>query len=169
MMSRCKYRSCDNYEAYGGRGISVQKEWIDDFWVFVKYMESLDGYTTSKQMDRIDNNGDYCEGNMKWSTPKENARNRSSCTNIDHPVLGLVTVMDIAEHYNLSWECVKNRVNMGWDASRLGEPVYKAKKYHGKTIKEWANESGLSYEQIYQRINVHNMTNPEQFTKPLTK
>lgn len=35
---RCHNPNSQSYPRYGGRGISMCKEWCDDFWIFVKEM-----------------------------------------------------------------------------------------------------------------------------------
>lgn len=73
MRSRCNNPKVNNYHNYGGRGIKVCKEWQESFVTFIKDMgERPRGYT----LDRIDNDGNYCRENCKWSTKKEQALNR---------------------------------------------------------------------------------------------
>lgn len=72
MRSRCMCKSHPRFADWGGRGIKVCKRW-DDFALFVKDMgERPEGHS----LDRIDNNGDYCPENCKWSTVSEQNKNQ---------------------------------------------------------------------------------------------
>ena len=81
MNSRC-YDSKDNhYSRYGGRGISICKEWKDDFRTFYDWGMN-NGYSEGLEIDRIDNDGNYEPSNCRWVTRKENANNRSTTIKI---------------------------------------------------------------------------------------
>lgn len=73
MMSRCNYKGNVAYHNYGGRGIIVCNEWKEfkNFWKDMK-----DTYSDNLTIDRVDNNGNYCKENCKWSTYKEQSANR---------------------------------------------------------------------------------------------
>ena len=72
MMNRCYDDSYENYDQYGGRGISVCPEW-HDFSMFYWHMgESPIGM----ELDRVDNDGIYCPENCRWVTPLVNNHNR---------------------------------------------------------------------------------------------
>ncbi len=77
MIKRCNNKNSIDYKYYGGRGIQVDPEWE----VFENFLRDV-GYAPSKKhtIDRIDNNRDYEPGNVKWSTMKEQARNRRNNT-----------------------------------------------------------------------------------------
>lgn len=71
---RCFKPSHKAYHNYGGRGISMCPEWACSFMAFFDHV----GYRPSRlhSIDRIDNNGNYEPGNVKWSTSSEQAKNR---------------------------------------------------------------------------------------------
>ena len=76
MMVRCHHPPDHTYENYGGRGISVCEDW-HDFWVYSKYMDEQLGPKPAKHsMDRIDNNGNYEPGNIRWATASQQAQNK---------------------------------------------------------------------------------------------
>ena len=81
MIARCERPAHVRYKDYGGRGLSVHPEWRNDFWAFVRDVgERPEGKTPSGkaywQLDRIDNDGNYEPGNVRWATPSEQARNK---------------------------------------------------------------------------------------------
>ena len=77
MRKRCSKEYHKNYKDYGGRGISVCNEWNDSFENFFDYVSQLEHYgEEGYSLDRIDNNGNYEPGNVKWSTQKEQCNNR---------------------------------------------------------------------------------------------
>jgi hypothetical protein len=64
-------RSIKHYKYYGGRGIIVSDELLD-YAVWRRYLLSLDGYGKVDRrgfrytLDRINNDGNYEVGNIRW-------------------------------------------------------------------------------------------------------
>lgn len=73
MKHRCNNPANPHYQNWGGRGITVFPEWVNSFSAFYAYVGPKPGPDYS--IDRIDNNGNYEPGNVKWSTPLEQANN----------------------------------------------------------------------------------------------
>lgn len=81
MVARCGKPNHLRYDDYGGRGISVHREWVEDFWAFVRDVgERPEGKTKGGraywQLDRIDNDGNYEPGNVRWATPSQQGFNQ---------------------------------------------------------------------------------------------
>lgn len=74
MKRRCTAIRSPDYKWYGARGISVCDRWKNSFPNFLADMGCRP--SSKHSIDRIDNEGDYEPGNCKWSTAKEQARNR---------------------------------------------------------------------------------------------
>lgn len=74
MIRRCRYESMDDYERYGGRGIQVCERWQR----FENFLEDVGpAPSEAHSLDRLDNDGDYESGNVRWATNSQQIRNSS--------------------------------------------------------------------------------------------
>lgn len=71
MVKRCENERSDNFKYYGGRGIHVCEEWRVHPDSFI-YWGIENGYAPGLEIDRIDNDGDYCPENCRFITHQEN-------------------------------------------------------------------------------------------------
>jgi hypothetical protein len=62
------------WRLYGGRGITVCDKWRRDVKAFAEYVGERPGPGYS--IDRIDVNGNYEPGNVRWATPNQQIDNR---------------------------------------------------------------------------------------------
>lgn len=113
-----------NYPSYGGRGITVCDRWVDSFGNFVEDMGPRP--FKGAQIDRIDNDGPYSPENCRWTTVKENSRNRRSARFIDTPA-GKMKLCEAADMAGISQGAMQQRVRNGWSTERLFEPMLKSK------------------------------------------
>jgi len=73
MIERCHNESHKYYSYYGARGIFVCDSWQQKFTNFLEDMgEAPEGLS----IDRIDNEKGYSKDNCRWTTKKEQQRNR---------------------------------------------------------------------------------------------
>lgn len=73
MLQRCFNPNANEFERYGGRGITVCERWKKSF---VNFISDLGPRPPGHSLDRIDGRNGYFPGNCKWSTPKEQANNQ---------------------------------------------------------------------------------------------
>lgn len=126
MRNRCYYKKHNRYQNYGGKGIEVCDEWVDNFKAF--YIWGMkNGWKRGLSIDRKENDKHYCPENCKFSTIPEQNRNRT--TNIHITVNGITRVMkDWATIYGISQTTIKKRIKNGLSPSEavLKKPRRKA-------------------------------------------
>ena len=73
MKCRCSSESHACWHHYGGRGIRVCPEWMASFEAFLDHIGPRPSKTHS--LDRVDNDGNYEPGNVRWATRKQQNSN----------------------------------------------------------------------------------------------
>ena len=107
MKARCYRKTDPCYPNYGGRGITVQESWINDFQAFFDYIGKRLPNTT---LDRIKNDGNYEKGNVRLATPEEQANNRRN--SIKYLYKGeYLTKREICNKYNMSYSLLADRLS----------------------------------------------------------
>lgn len=74
MKARCYRETSQDYALYGGRGIRVCDQWVDDFDCFYRDMGPRP--TPRHSIERLDVNGDYEPSNCVWALPEQQANNK---------------------------------------------------------------------------------------------
>jgi len=122
MLQRCENQDHKYYKYYGGRGITVCDEWHDS-QAFIDWALA-NNWRKGLTLDRIDNNGNYEPDNCRWTTRKEQARNRRSNRLITFNDK-TQTMAEWAEELNISYHTLKYRIDRHhWPIERaLTEPI----------------------------------------------
>ena len=110
MHTRCENPNQKYYKHYGGRGIKVCDEWSgkEGFYNFLKWARNSN-YSPGLTLDRIDNNKGYSPDNCKWSTTREQLKNRRTARIYDYRGMKLLLI-EIAEMENVSLNKLTYRV-----------------------------------------------------------
>lgn len=110
MVNRCNNHACNGYHNYGGRGIEVCDRWR----AFANFLEDVGARPSAEHtLDRIDNDGNYEQGNVRWSTAVEQHRN----TRRNHFVTcngKTLCVAEWAERTGLLASAIHSRLRAGW-------------------------------------------------------
>jgi hypothetical protein len=101
------------YLDYGGRGITICDEWKNDFISFYNWAIS-NGYEEGKglSIDRIDNDGNYCPENCRWTTITIQNRNQRIKKNNTSGYKG-VCYHKSAKKYRARITVNRKRINLG--------------------------------------------------------
>lgn len=107
---RCLKPACKTYQWYGARGIKVCDRWRDSFEAFLT--DVGDRPSPAHSLDRIDNDGNYEPGNVRWATAKEQARNKRCNVRITSEGVSL-TAAEWSERTGVPAETIINRFKRG--------------------------------------------------------
>jgi hypothetical protein len=75
MHLRCTNPNSNNWENYGGRGITICERWQGEHG-FENFLADLGERPEGHTLDRREVNGNYEPGNCRWATPTEQSNNR---------------------------------------------------------------------------------------------
>ena len=114
--SRCNNPKATKYENYGGKGISVCREWEESFERFMDWSLN-NGYKEGLTIDRIDGEKGYTPENCRWTTYK--VQNNNTAQN--HLITFQGKTMNVtqwANHLGISKKMLGERIRRGWEIER---------------------------------------------------
>jgi hypothetical protein len=121
MRRRCR-DSGERGKHWAGRGIRVCEEWEKSFEAFLAHVGSRPSEEHS--LDRVNNDGNYEPGNVRWATQKQQMRNRRSV----HLVMyqgRTQTISEWADELRIPTRVIGQRLLSGWsDEKALDTPYH---------------------------------------------
>lgn len=139
MKDRCYNPQNKKYKDYGGRGITVCNEWINDFESFSNWAYD-NGYVENASrgectIDRIDVNGDYCKDNCRWVSQKVQTNNKRN----NHYITYNGETHTITEWNNIlgyKKGVLSRRIFSGWNIDDAFTKPVKSNSKKGDVINE---------------------------------
>lgn len=113
MRDRCYNPNYHRYEKYGGRGISVCQDWRYSFEPFRDWALP-NGWKKGLQLNRIDNDGNYCPDNCNWITLAEQQLNKTNTLRLSDGSSATV----VAASNGIASHVVYNRLIRGWSIEK---------------------------------------------------
>lgn len=113
MKARCLNRKNEHYNDYGGRGITICQEWLDDFMNFYNWAIE-NGYSDDLSIDRINVNGNYEPSNCRWVCETTQANNKRNNKIVEYKGQKK-TIHQLAKENNVNYSCLRWRIENGWD------------------------------------------------------
>jgi hypothetical protein len=109
MIQRCTNRDCKAWGAYGGRGISVCEQWR----TFENFLADVGGRPSrAYSLDRINNDGNYEPGNVRWALKLTQARNTRTNKFITFDSV-TKCLAEWADQYGVNRETLRGRLSKG--------------------------------------------------------
>lgn len=128
MRARTENKGHQAYSRYGGRGIKVCAEWERDFQAFYDWAMA-NGYRDDLEIDRKDNDGDYCPENCRWITKKAQQSNRRN----NHMITAngdTRTLQQWGEITGLGASVIHQRISHGWTPEEAVTTPLKKRRGH---------------------------------------
>lgn len=129
---RCFNKNNRSYHNYGGRGISMDSEWANNYESFYNWA-IRSGYKKGMEIDRIDNNGNYCESNCRFVDKETQANNKRNV--LLYTIDGVTkSLPQWCREYDMDYYLVRQRVyKLGWSINdALTIPKRVSKRYSRK-------------------------------------
>lgn len=167
-LNRCRNSKLKSWEHYGGRGISVCPEWEASFQAFFDHVGNRPSPVHS--LDRINVDGNYEPGNVRWATRVEQARNTRRNTQFEYRGEAgcFADMVDIA---GINYSTAKDRKLHGWSIADIIEtparetPVflYRGIEY---SLSELARGAGIHRSSLQNRLRI-GLSIEEAVTTPI--
>lgn len=119
MRGRCSDPTDPSFHRYGGRGITVYAPWHNSFPDFLAAIGKRP--SASYTLDRINNDGNYEPGNVRWATRREQARNRANTQWVAYKGASR-KLIDVCEELGVPGSIAIGRRHRGWPDEALFMP-----------------------------------------------
>lgn len=110
-----KYKDAQNYSC---RGIKCCEEW--KAYLGFREWALNNGYNDTLTLDRIDVNGDYCPENCRWTSRKEQNRNKRNTLKYKG-----IPIKQLCEDFNIKYSTLMQRVYKAVSRGQTKNSVFK--------------------------------------------
>lgn len=118
MKYRCHNPNSSSYAWYGGRGIQVCDRWFK-FETFYDDVSMLPHFgDPNYTLDRIDGDGNYEPGNVRWADKFTQANNRNSNMMITYNG-ETHSLAEWSRKLDINYNTLKSRLRLGWPVERV--------------------------------------------------
>lgn len=157
MYCRCFYPATHGYERYGGRGIKICEEWLNEPNSFYEWAIN-NGYEKDLTIDRIDVNGNYEPSNCRWVTKEVQDNNRRNNRKITYKGK-TKTLSQWAKQYKINIVTLSDRLKTGMSIDEaLNKPVIKSGgkllytlNNETKLLSEWCKIYNINYQTAWKK------------------
>ena len=126
---RCTNPKNRKFPIYGARGIEFRFACFKDFFELLGNRPSAE-----HQLDRIDTDGHYEDGNVRWATREQNNRNKRNNRLLTYQGQ-TKSIAEWSEQTGIAWTTLRGRLDSGWSAERAIEtPIDLICRENGRSI-----------------------------------
>lgn len=121
MIQRCTNPNHKSYKNYGDRGIKICDRWLQSNGKgFINFLKDIGKRPAGMTLDRIDNNGNYCKENCRWTTRQQQNTNyrRNRMITINNQTKCITEWCNI---FKLNRQTVYQRLRRGWSIKKTFE------------------------------------------------
>lgn len=129
-MRRCFLNDHPQFHDYGGRGITVCERWktVENF-----YSDMGPRPSSNSTLDRIDNEGNYCPENCRWTDMKVQGRNRRTNRFLEYKNECLC-IADWADRFQIPYRNFYSRLqNYNFSIEKIVSRIEKLASRNSKT------------------------------------
>ena len=156
MKRRCYDSTREDFHRYGGRGIEICQNWLENPQSFEKW--SLEnGYSEELSIDRINNDGNYEPSNCRWTNHFVQANNRSNNNVLEYKGVSL-TITQWAERLGVDRTTMYNRLKNEEDVDIIFSTV---------DIRQQKSKSGIKgviWNKTHKRWQVRTLENKKRIS-----
>lgn len=145
---RCNNPNSARFKDYGGRGIKMCDEWLNDFDSFADWSKN-NGYSDELTIDRKDVDGNYEPQNCRWITIKEQCRNKRNTVLVEYN--GVTKPLIVwCEELGLIYDTMHDRIKKrGWSV----EKAFETKSQREDSFASQCKAHGISENVVRDRVN----------------
>lgn len=156
MINRCYNKNNKDYKWYGGKGIKICDEWLEDVNKF--YIFCLENITNINKMsiDRIDSSKGYSPDNCRFVSVDFNTRYIKGLERDKYSFS--TTRLYYKCGRTIEYETIKSRIRNGWNEKDIIERPVKSIKITLKRLQQYINQNTCEkrFLKIYERFKKDN-------------
>lgn len=157
MYCRCYYTTTNGYKNYGGRGIKICDDWVNNPQSFYDWSIN-NGYKKGLTIDRIDVNGNYEPSNCRWVTKEIQDNNRRNNRKITYKG-ETKTLSQWAKEFNINKTTLSDRLKAGNSidealnkpVTRCGGKLFYTLNGETKLLSEWCKIYNINYQTAWKK------------------